>query len=316
MSVKEVDFGESRGVASTALATGGAFIGLTVVMVGALAALAPGELAPLRISDHELRRFADMGHFPLIAAAVQANRAALGVIASAQTFAAFALLFFAAAYFGWRGFVSGRARGWSNSVWIFGLIAICVTPSLFPELTPQWMDYGIIASLDDGEIGLAPGPLGAIYGAHGLNRRMLPAVFIVERGVVGALAAVALAFIAHDLGYRLREALEDFGFIDVEEARHPAAAQPGAASGAGRPSGATKGEAPHAGFGQRAGAPAPAPSDEARARAALGVGVSATRREIERAYRAQMKRAHPDHGGSDARAAALNAARDALLRRE
>lgn len=314
MSVKEVDFGESRGIALAALATGGAFIGLAIVMIGVLAALAPAELAPLRNSDHELRRFAEMGHFPLIAAAVQANRAMFGVIAGAQTFGAFALLFFAAAYFGWRGFVSGRSRGWSNAVWIFGLIAICVTPSLFPELTPQWMDYGIIASLDDGEIGLAPGPLGAIYGAHGLNRRMSPVVFIVERGIVGALAVVALAFIAHDLGYRLREALEDFGFIDVEEARRPAAAQSGAASGAGRPSGAAK-EAPHAGFGQRAGAPAPAQSDEARARAALGVGVSATRREIERAYRAQMKRAHPDHGGSDARAAALNAARDALLRR-
>jgi DnaJ-class molecular chaperone len=45
------------------------------------------------------------------------------------------------------------------------------------------------------------------------------------------------------------------------------------------------------------------------------VGAKASRREIERAYKCQRKRAHPDHGGSVEWAAALNAARDALLRR-
>ena len=49
--------------------------------------------------------------------------------------------------------------------------------------------------------------------------------------------------------------------------------------------------------------------------AVLGVGPAASKREIERAYRTQMKRAHPDHGGSVERAAALNAARDLLLRK-
>lgn len=278
-------------------------------MIAALLAMAPGELAPLRISDRELRRFADMGHFPLIAAAMQTNRATLAFVASAQSFAAFALLFFAAVYFGWRGLISGRMRGWSNGVWILGLLAICVTPSIIPELTPQWIDYGIIASLDDGAIGAAPGPLGAIYGAHGLNRRMLPAVFIMERGVIAALAAFVLAFVFHDLGYRLGEALEDFGFIAIDEERRRREQQARAASGRARE------EAARARFGRRSFAPALARSDEARARAVLGVALSATRGEIERAYRAQMKRAHPDLGGSDARAAALNVARDALLPR-
>ncbi len=52
---------------------------------------------------------------------------------------------------------------------------------------------------------------------------------------------------------------------------------------------------------------------EARARATLGVRLGASKAEIERAYRTKMKRAHPDHGGSVARAAALNQARDLLL---
>jgi curved DNA-binding protein CbpA len=56
-------------------------------------------------------------------------------------------------------------------------------------------------------------------------------------------------------------------------------------------------------------------SEEARARSVLGVGANASKGDIERAYRGQMKRAHPDRGGSVERAAALNAARDVLLRR-
>ncbi len=46
--------------------------------------------------------------------------------------------------------------------------------------------------------------------------------------------------------------------------------------------------------------------------ATLGVNWGAARTEIERAYRDKMKRAHPDQGGSVARATALNRARDLL----
>lgn len=45
----------------------------------------------------------------------------------------------------------------------------------------------------------------------------------------------------------------------------------------------------------------------------LGVGMQATRQEIELAYRAKARTAHPDAGGSDAAMARLNAARDAAL---
>ena len=60
--------------------------------------------------------------------------------------------------------------------------------------------------------------------------------------------------------------------------------------------------------------PVLAPSDMSRREACeiLGVGESASRAEVEAAYRRLMMRAHPDHGGSAGLAAKLNAARDVL----
>ena len=51
------------------------------------------------------------------------------------------------------------------------------------------------------------------------------------------------------------------------------------------------------------------------AREILGVGATASRLEIEAAYRRLMLRAHPDRGGSTGLAAKLNAARDRLLKK-
>ena len=53
----------------------------------------------------------------------------------------------------------------------------------------------------------------------------------------------------------------------------------------------------------------------AEARAILGVPEGATVEEIKIAYGRLMRRAHPDHGGSDGQAAELNAARDRLMGR-
>ncbi|RCK23637.1 molecular chaperone DnaJ [Thalassospira profundimaris] len=53
-------------------------------------------------------------------------------------------------------------------------------------------------------------------------------------------------------------------------------------------------------------------ADEARR--ILGVGADATRAEINRAYKIQIKAVHPDHGGSDYLAAQINTARSLLLR--
>ena len=312
--MKEIS-GDPRGILFPALAVAFGFVGLAVLMVVALQSFAPAELTPLHVSDAQMRQFADAGRFPLIAAAMAGGRKALGMFAGLQTFAAFALFAIAGAYFGWRGFASRRVRGWSYAVLITGVAFVCVGPSLFPNLTLHRLDYTITTSSSRADMSpTAMAPLDAIYGAQGLNRHMLPGVFLVERGLFGALVAGFVALCLHDAGYRLREAMEDFGLIDAE-ARLGAGSRSAPPAG---PSGAApREEGSEQGFGQRA-APPPAGSAVgplALARATLGVAASASRREIERAYRAQMKRAHPDHGGSVERAAALNAARDELMRR-
>lgn len=67
--------------------------------------------------------------------------------------------------------------------------------------------------------------------------------------------------------------------------------------------------------------PRPAPevaaysADEIAAYKTLGLAVGADKKAVKAAWKALMKAAHPDQGGSDARAKALNAARDVLLKR-
>jgi hypothetical protein len=56
-------------------------------------------------------------------------------------------------------------------------------------------------------------------------------------------------------------------------------------------------------------------SDEIRAYQTLGLSIGADRSAVKAAWKQQMKMAHPDQGGNAGRAAALNAARDVLLRR-
>jgi len=51
---------------------------------------------------------------------------------------------------------------------------------------------------------------------------------------------------------------------------------------------------------------------EAEAREILGVDEKASDSDIEAAYRTEMKRAHPDQGGSDWMAAKVNQAKDTL----
>lgn len=311
-SVQVMRYGESRGFASLAALFGSVPLLLSGALILALVMSAPSELAAMQISDREMLRFAEEGYFPLSAAAVSLKRGTLAFCANLQTFASIAFGIFAAVISARRGFRSERARGWTNGVWIGGLAAICLAPSLFPDLTPHVLDYAITGAWS----GAKATPVDAIYGQHGLNRAMLPSVFLAERGIAGAIAVVALSFVMHDLGYRTREALEDFGLIEEQGnvasgVRNSARSARGAETGAGP-------EEDGPAFGQRGRAPpprAPAESADAQARRVLGVSAAASRREIERAYRSQMKRAHPDHGGTVERAAALNAARDALLRR-
>ena len=55
------------------------------------------------------------------------------------------------------------------------------------------------------------------------------------------------------------------------------------------------------------------PMSVAEARDVLGVDATASREEIEAAYRDLIVKNHPDHGGTDWIAAQLNQARDILL---
>jgi hypothetical protein len=66
---------------------------------------------------------------------------------------------------------------------------------------------------------------------------------------------------------------------------------------------------------QRTLAPRAEGMTDAEARALLGISASATRAEINAAWKRLMARAHPDQGGTQGLAARLNAARDHLLKR-
>lgn len=57
----------------------------------------------------------------------------------------------------------------------------------------------------------------------------------------------------------------------------------------------------------------PMTADEARR--VLGVDIDASEAEIQAAYRARMRTAHPDQGGDAAEAARLNTARDKLIKK-
>jgi len=56
-------------------------------------------------------------------------------------------------------------------------------------------------------------------------------------------------------------------------------------------------------------------AEEIRAYRTLGLGIGADKKAVREAWKKLMKEAHPDQGGDPARAQALNAARDVLLRR-
>ena len=195
--------------------------------------------------------------------------------------------------FGWMGAESRRRRAWEDVLW---MIVVPLTLIVALKLAGEggWARFDALLS----HLSLAPQAIEA-------TRESLFMRFI-SLACAGGLVAVA----AHDCAYRAREAMEDFGFLEPRDFED---APPTRAARAERARTQTKAR-PHP---QDYAAPPPPPSPEelreASARAALGVGVGATKREILRAYKALIKRAHPDHGGSTEAAARLNTARDILL---
>lgn len=278
-----------------------------------LVATAPAELAPMRVDLLHLRKWVGARQYALQAAALDDGRSVLSRLVETQTHLAIGAILAVGLYFLWRGFVSERSRGWTDFFWIVGIGLAFFAPTFAPELTPQRVDYATAFMA-----GLQKGEALADFGRHGPRfQTVAPEAVMAARALLAAGAGVFLALCAHDLGYRLQEALLEFGLIgeDAKETgRRPFDRRSAHFFGT-RESGpheSEKGDETQ-GFGHRDPFGPRADSQTARACATLGVKIGASRREIERAYRTKMKTAHPDHGGSVERATALNQARDLLL---
>lgn len=268
---------------------------LTLLILAALRLTGAEAFAPLSTSDAAMLRDAEAGYFPLIAAAEAERRAPLAAAAQVQTFGGLFFIFVAGAYGAWRGVSNKRVRGWSNAFWMGSIVAIGLALSSFHGLSAEKIDY--------------------LIGSGAPRAPISPLVILLKRGLFGAAFAAFLCILGHDLAYRLRESFVDFGLIEAEEADvRREKRKPFNEKGASQGFWARK-EGPGEESASGARAHIAMSSEEASARAVLGVGARASKREIERAFRSQIKRAHPDHGGSVERAAALNAARDLLLGR-
>ena len=294
-------------------------MGGLAVFVGALAPLllarprASAEFEPLRVNSEQMWRWVDEGENALARAAEYAGRFELQRAVELQTQIAFAMILALVAYFLWLGLRNRRLRGWSPFFWIAGVGLVFFAPTFAPSLTPRRLDYLATFWLETEVARRGPS----------YARIVPPEGSLIARAAAAAVAAGFLALCAHDVAHRLREALWEFGLLsdDDEEFSRTARSRgrPRFTAGQGR-SGDFMGssdaeDADARGFGHRDPAELATmmSNPEARARATLGVRLGASKAEILRAYRTKMKRAHPDHGGSVARAAALNQARDLLL---
>jgi hypothetical protein len=282
----------------------------TLAPLAFLRVKAPAELAPMRVNSEQMWFWVRKGEYALAQAAADGRRFELQHAVELQTHIAFAMILPLCAYFFWRGVNNARSRGWSQFFWIAGVCLVFFAPAVAPGLTPQRLDYLATFWIETGHA----------HRGRSYLYVLPPVACLAARAFAAAAAGGFLALCAHDVAHRLREALWEFGLISDDGRFSHAERSSGytpfktGARKAGASGGVADGESGR--FGHRA------PSDlaaaianpRAQACATLGVRLGASRAEIERAYRTQMKRAHPDHGGSVARAAALNTARDLLLR--
>ncbi len=267
----------------------------------------------MRVDLLHHRKWLEGRQYALQAAALEDGRSALSSLVETQTHLALATILALGLYFLWRGFVSERSRGWTHFFWIAGIALVFFAPTFAPEFTPQRVDYAtaFLAGLQKGQAFADSGRRGQGF------QSVAPEAVMAARALLAAGVGAFLGLCAHDLGYRLQEAFLEFGLIgeDTGERRRRSFDARSANFARSRESGfheSAKADASQ-GFGHRDPFGPRSDSQTAKACATLGVGIGASREEIERAYRTKMKTAHPDHGGSVERAAALNQARDLLL---
>jgi len=278
------------------------------------------ELGPLAVDPLRAASLLELHKFPFQEAAVASGRNALAGAFALQTRICAWGLCVIGTYFAWRGYANSRPRGWGPLLWVSAVCLFFFAPAALPKLSAPRADYAVTAVFaathDPIRLTLKPRPRPALV----LPLRLDPAAVLATRAGLAALAAAFLSLACHDAAYRLREALVEFGLLEGQTERRGSR---GEAVGADE-------EKPHASkkraqepqpegeesrFG-RQGRPRKArtPGDpRTRALALLDLPVGASRAEIEKAFRAKIKRAHPDHGGSAEQAAALNDARDFLL---
>jgi len=279
------------------------------------------ELGALAVDPVHAAWALERHKFPFQEAAVASGRVALAAAFVAQTRISALGLCAIGIYFAWRGYANPRPRGWGPFFWVSALCLFFFAPAALPKLSAPRADYAVTAVL-----GAAHGPGRPASTPRPLQAAVLPlkldaANVLLSRAGLAALAAAFLSLACHDAAYRLREAFIDFGLLEAESEK-PEGVGRADENGEERPrraprkdSRGSRAEGTEDGFGRRSRARKSQPQGDPRARAfeMLGLPAGATRAEIEKAFRARIKRAHPDHGGSAEQAAALNDARDLLL---
>ncbi|ARN82773.1 J domain-containing protein [Methylocystis bryophila] len=274
------------------------------------------ELAALAVDPAHAASLLELHKSPFHEAAAAGGRSVLAAAFLAQT--RIAALGFCAigAYFAWRGYANHRPRAWGPFFWVSALCLFFIAPVLLPKLSAQRADYAVTAV-----VGAAHGVAKPRQQAVAvLPLKLDPTTVLATRAGLAAFAAAFLSLACHDAAFRLREVLIDLGLAEPE----PQKPGSGGAENEGveeklrrakrKPQEPRReGEESRPGRRTRARKAGTPEDPRIRAFAMLGLPSGASRAEIEKAFRARIKRAHPDHGGSAEQAAALNEARNLLL---
>lgn len=309
----------SRGVA-LALTAASLAVGVAVLAPLLFVLLsARRELGALAVDPAHAASLLELHKFPFHEAAAS-GRSVLAAAFLGQT--RIAALGFCAigAYFAWRGYANPRPRVWGPFFWVSALCLFFLAPAVLPKLSVQRADYAVTAVM------------GAAHGAGRLPSKtrqqsaavlplkLDPTAVLATRAGLAAFVAAFLSLACHDAAYRLREALIDIGMAESEpkKPRSNGAENEGVEEKLRRAKRRpqeprTEGEESRPGRRARTRKAGTPEDPRIRAFAMLGLPLGASRAEIEKAFRARIKRAHPDHGGSAEQAAALNEARDLLL---